>query len=148
MPGYCVVDTTVVQKANAPLKVRPRARSQFVCRLRLLERIHAGHLLVMVSDHLLAEYQRQLPQPRNDYVRAFFELVSNPGRVVPNWKRPWGTRHREQARHCRYPREDEHVLRTAVRADGDSTIFTEERRQLKADTCIHRVFHVRIEKPN
>ena len=147
MAEYCVIDTIVLQSANARLTARPRPKSLFMRRVRLLEEIQAGRLIVMTSSHLLAEYERQLPDHRNDYVRAFFELALNPKKGVTNWRTPWAGRHRQAARECRYPREDYHVLRTACREDGSSTIYTEEARQLSAHPCIRKSFQVSISAP-
>ena len=142
MPQECVIDTTILQKANAPLTHQPRQRSLFVRRLALLNDIARGTLTVLVSQQLLNEYQRQVPAPRNDTIKAFFALIDDPVRAIHNWA-PWPGGRREHARHCRYPSEDDHVLRTAIRPDP-STIFTEEKRMLKSDRCIYQYFRVHI----
>lgn len=141
----CVVDTSVLQKANAPL-TQPRQGPDFAKRLRLLKRIQVGELKVLISSHLFEEYQRQVSSPRNDFVKAFFELLGSPDRRVSNWS-PWPSRDREKARKCRYPQEDDHVLRTARREDRSTTIICEERRMLLADACIYRKFRVHICRP-
>lgn len=146
MPQECVVDTNVLQKANAPIAMKPRAASLFLRRVSLLERIHEGSLSLLISNSLLAEYKRQVLEPRNDYVRAFFELIAQPGRCVWNWRSRWSGGDRSRARDCRYPREDDHVLRTAIRPRA-TIIFTEEMRMLNADPCIYREFKVHIQSP-
>ena len=143
MPRECVIDTTILQKANAPLTHAPRVRSLFVKRLRLLRRIASGHLKVLISRKLLSEYQRQIREPRNDHIMAFLALLDDPTRAAHNWAKSWSGNHRQKARKCRYPREDDHVLRTAV-GPKRSTIFTEEACMLAADECIYRNFRVHI----
>ena len=143
MPHECVIDTTILQKANALLTREPRERSLFVRRLRLLQRIANAELTVLISKKLLAEYREQLPEPRNDTVEVFFALIDDPSRAVHNWKKRWSGSDREKARRCRYPMEDDHVLRTALRPNA-STIFSEEKRMLAADECIYLNFRVHI----
>lgn len=145
MPDLVVVDTGVLQKANAPLGQSMREHSKFARRLDLLAHLKRGSLKAMISARLLAEYRTQVPKPRNDYVRAFFELVSDPGRRVLNWCRSSG-RFRSHARMCRFPPEDDHVLRTAV-CDTGSTILSEEHRMLVTDACIHRRLRVHVLDP-
>ncbi|MGB9624459.1 MAG: hypothetical protein ACPMAQ_06305 [Phycisphaerae bacterium] len=141
----CVIDTMVLQKANAALTQQPAERSLFRRRLALLDRIQRGTLTVLISRQSLAEYERQVPSPRNDYIRAFFELIRDPVRRAWNWEKRWSGK-KAKARKCRYPSEDDHVLRTAIRPRG-STIFTEEHRMLVADACIYRHFRVHIHSP-
>jgi len=142
MPDECAIDTTVLQKANATISTPPRPNALFVRRINLLVDIQEGRIRVLISRRLLAEYEQKLPSPRNDFVRAFFELLADPRRRIENWAN-WPGRDREKARKCRYPEEDDHVLRTAIRP-RTSTIVTEERRMLKADECIYRAFRVHI----
>jgi hypothetical protein len=97
---------------------------------------------VLFSRRLVAEYQKQLPQPRNDFIRAFFEILSRGRNAVENYCR-WPGRLREKARRCRFPNKDDHVLRTAVRSTP-TAIITEENRMLAATDCIYRKFRVRI----
>lgn len=145
MAADCVVDTSVLQKANAPLSTQPRARSLFRRRLTLLERISRRELSVLISRQLIAEYDRQIREPRNEYIRAFLELVTDPSKSIFNWHTPWSG-DRDNARKCRFPREDDHVLRTAI-CGGPSVIFTEEGRMLRADACIYHNFRVHIQEP-
>ena len=147
MPPECVVDTTVLQKANAPLKQKLREHSQFAARHRLLHNLFTGKQTLLVSKRLLHEYRTQIPEPRNENIRMLFELISDhSGRILFNWKKPWSGGDRDKAHRCRFPNEDTHVLRTAVRPSG-SVIITEEGRMLSADSCIHRQFRVHIIKP-
>jgi hypothetical protein len=84
-----------------------------------------------VSKRLLQEYREQIPEPRNDKIRTLFELISiRSDRVRFNWKPRWSRADREKARDCHYPREDDHVLRTAIRPHSTTTIVTEEKRML------------------
>lgn len=145
MPDLVVVDTCVLQKANAPIVVGVKGHSKFSKRLKLLSRLSRGHLTVMISAKLIAEYRRNVPEPRNDFVRAFFELLAKPSGAVVNWCR-WSGQHRSYARGCRFPHEDDHVLRTAI-CDSGSTILSEEDRMLVTDACIHRKLRVHVVDP-
>jgi len=142
MPNEYALDTTVLQKANAIINKPPRRHSLFVRRIELLNDIYSRRKTVLISKRLLQEYEEKVKAPRNDFVRLFFELLANPRGPVYNWA-AWPGRDREKARKCRYPSEDDHVLRTAIRPNG-STIITEEERMLKADSCIYREFRVHI----
>jgi predicted nucleic acid-binding protein len=144
----CVIDTMILQKANAPLTRPPRERSFFRVRVGILNRILRGRLTVLVSAKLIVEYRKQVPSPRNDHIKAFFELLErgHRGSVILNWKKRWSGSDREKARGCRYPKEDDHVLRTAIRPSA-SYIVTEENRMLKSNMCIYRRFRVHIVHP-
>jgi hypothetical protein len=143
MPSECAIDTTVLQKANATITQRPRRNSQFMRRIGLLLDIQQGRRIALISRRLLAEYETKVTPPRNDFVKAFFELLANPDRCVENWVE-WPAHRRQNARRCRYPRHDDHVLRTAIRPNP-STIITEDQQMLAADACINRHFRVHIE---
>lgn len=146
MVDECVIDTNVLQRANAPLIHEPREGSQFRRRLAILERISRGHLIVLWSRQLLAEYTRNIREPRNDQVRVFFEILDRPGRAIMNWYAPWSGNRVDMCRRCRYPEHDDHLLRTAIRP-APSTIFTEENALLGTGRCIYRRFRVRIRCP-
>jgi len=137
-----VVDTTVLQKANAAITEPPGRRSKFVRRLELLDQIQAGEITVLFSKRLLTEYQTHVKRPRNDFVKLFFEVLDDPGRAVYNWAK-WSGQERDNARRCRFPREDYHVLRTAIRPNA-TTIVTEEERMLKTDESLYRAFRVHV----
>jgi len=145
MAKECVIDTTVLQKANAPLLHRPRERSLFRKRLQLLRQIQSGRLIALISEKLFSEYKEQLKAPRNDFVQAFFGLLQDPDRRTQNWA-PWPSGRSEKARKCRYPEHDDHVLRTAIRPTP-TTVFSEDTDMLKADACIYRQFRVHIQQP-
>ena len=144
MPEQCVVDTVILQKANGLLTKAPGAASLFKRRLALLQRFQRGELIALKSATLIAEYRRQIKAPRNDFIRAFFSLIDHPTRSVENWKSPWSGPNRDAAGKCRFPREDTHVLRTAIRDSSSSTIFSEEARLVAADACIYRAFGVHL----
>ncbi len=76
MPNESVIDTTVLQKANATIIKAPRERSLFVKRIELLTEIQKGTRTVLISKPLLAEYERQVKSPRNDYIKLFLELLN------------------------------------------------------------------------
>lgn len=138
----CVVDTNILQKANAPLKSDPKTKRKFLRRLQLLQQVLDRHQTVLISQRLLTEYQSKIQEPRNDYVRLFLEILTHPAGAVWNWHSPW-TGGRQKARDCRFPAHDDHVLRTAIRPN-DSTIFTEELPMLKLDKCLHQKFGVHV----
>jgi predicted nucleic acid-binding protein len=143
MPAQVVIDTTVLKKANRPISGPLRARSRFARRVELLEGIRQGHGVVLYSRKLLAEYERQVRTPRNDFVQAFFQILSTPGRALYNWARRWPPSEQEKARKCRYPKHDDHVLRTAISGEP-TTIVSEDQTMIRADECIHRHFRVHI----
>src|SRR5437764_2286759 len=140
-----VVDTNVLQKANAPLEHEPKARRKIQHRLDLLKRIVAKEVKVLYSLRLMHEYRTQIPTPRNEYLRTFFEVLTAGGGGLLNWRTPW-KEGRLAARECRYPGEDDHVLRTALH-DEPTIIYTEEERMLCAGECIYRRLRVRIQDP-
>lgn len=142
MPNEVVIDTTVLVAANKMLTAPPRANSKFRRRLDLLAQLRDGVITVLISERLLHEYKRQIPRPRNDFVDAFFKLLLDSGSAINHYAQ-WRGGDRDRARYCRFPREDDHVLRTAWR-DNPSTILTEEQRMLSADACIYREFRVHI----
>jgi hypothetical protein len=138
-----VVDTVVIQSSNASLIQTPHAGRKITRRLELLRQIRDGEVTLLYSKRLVREYLERVPAPRNEYVRAFFEIITTGRRAVANWHTPW-MGDRQKARDCRYPAHDDHVLRTAIRLDP-TTIFTEEAAMLGAGTCIYREFRVRIQ---
>ena len=139
----CVIDTVILQSANAPMTKEPRSGRLIERRIGLLKEISAGTIRILISRRLMNEYQGRLPSPRNEYIKAFFALLDRPDRVTWNWKKRWSGGERATAAACRYPIEDVHLLRTAIR-DGDSRIYTEEGRLLDVDECIFRQFRVHI----
>ncbi|MCY2928491.1 MAG: hypothetical protein NTV86_03180 [Planctomycetota bacterium] len=145
MTDLVVVDTVVLQKANAPVSGDVNTRSKFAKRLKLLAGLRDRRLTVLISEKLLAEYRKQIPTPRNDYLKAFFELLAYPGVAVRNWS-SWSGYNRSHAAGCRFPREDYHVLRTAICQAG-ATILSEEHRMLVTDKCIHRKLNVHVIDP-
>lgn len=141
--AYVVIDTCVLRKANAELKVESREHRTFVKRVALLRNIAEGALSVLISNKLITEYRAQITEPRNEFVRAFLEALTS-GSAVFNWP-PFTGAEKENMRRCNFPHEDKHVLRTAK--GKPSTIITEEARMLAADRCIHRTFNVHIDEP-
>ena len=144
---YAVVDTMVLQKANAPITKPPGPASEFRKRLELLKQLQRGHFTALISAQLLHEYKKQLSEPRNDYTKTFFELLADPQKRKENYHKPWSARRREDLAKCRFPGEDEHVLRTAFMEDNPSTIYTEEKRMLKSEACVWMRFRVQIRNP-
>jgi hypothetical protein len=143
-----VIDTTVVFRANVPL-AKDRAQARLLARrIALLKRVQDGLDVVLMSERLLHEYTRQVLPPKNELLKAFLEVLTSQdgGRVIWNWKQPWSGGDRSKARSCRFPEEDDHVLRTAIR-DASTTIYSEEGRMTKADRCIYRAFRVHINEP-
>jgi hypothetical protein len=142
MADEIVIDTMVLQKANAAITAQPGKRSRFARRLRLLQDVRKGSTTVLFSKRLLTEYRRQLKSPRNDFVRLFFEILDDPGRAIYNWAK-WSGQERDKASRCRFPPEDYHVLRTAIRPNA-TTIMTEEERMLRTDEALYRAFRVHV----
>jgi len=149
MPQSYVIDTSVLQKANASLETEPRAVSLFRKRLDLLRTVVEHKVEVLFSRRLIDEYKQQVAEPRNDFIKAFFALIEAPGRVSFNWPQ-WSGQRRSDARFCRFPQEDDHVLRTAIRPrrrggyDPSVIIADGEDRMLNTDRCIHRRFRVHV----
>jgi len=149
MPREAAIDTNVLQKANVALNDPRRAAATLLARrLSLLRSISNKEISVLIGERLAHEYAQQLRTVNNDVVKTFVELVTQPNgkHVIFNWKAQWSGGERDRARKCRYPAEDDHVLRTAIRGDP-STIYTEEERMLKADACVYREFRVHISEP-
>jgi len=148
MPHEIAIDTVVLRKANVPLNQDRSQAARMVRRLGLLTRIQRKEVAVLISQSLLREYQRQVVSPMNEFVRVFLELLTTPDgtHVIANWKTPWSHDVRAQARACRFPIEDDHVLRTAIRGHR-TAIYTEEERMLLVDACIYRAFRVHIWEP-
>jgi hypothetical protein len=143
----CVIDTMILQKSNAPINPNDKIResAQLKHRIELLKSISKGEFVVLFSQRMITEYNNQIPSPRNDFIKGFFALLSVPGRAVPNWDVNW-TSDKQIAQKCRFPSEDYHVLRTAINPEG-STIFSEEGRMLKTDTCMHKHLKVHVHLP-
>lgn len=144
----CVVDTIVLRSANAPFVTAPRGSRRIVRRVELLRRIQRGEIIVLISSRLQVEYGAQIKEPRNEFIRAFFELLvsGDMKRVRTNWCTPWTGSHRARTKKCRFPRHDLHLLRTAA-SDSHTWIATEEKRLLDTDACIYRNFNVNIVLP-
>lgn len=147
MADPCVVDTMVLQKANAPIGEQRKTGRDFGKRIALLRSIKDGKIKVLISAKLLAEYQSHVTTPRNEVIRSFLELLTKSGTARWNYAKPWSGAQREKMSRCRFPNEDEHVLRTAVLDGEGSTILTEEGRMLRTDACIHRSFDVHVKNP-
>ena len=135
------IDTTVLVNSNQPLITVPKQGSLFQRRLLLLGQIRDGKRMVLISKRLLAEYDKQIPKPRNDFLIAFFQIIDL-RKCVVNYA-SWTHDRRAKARKCRYPKEDDHVLRTALR-DHSTEIVSEEKRMLQSGKCIKREFRVSI----
>lgn len=148
MPDQVALDTTVLRRANVTLTGDRAEANLMARRIDLLKRIHAKKACLLVSPTLVAEYMAQVMPPRNDFVRTTLELATKPDgqHIVANWKQSWSGGERGRARDCRYPEEDDHVLRTAIH-DKTTTIYSEETRMVDADQCIYRKFRVHIRTP-
>lgn len=136
----CVVDTTVLQKANAAITVAPGAGKEIQDRFRLLQRIQSGELQPMYSKKLEGEWRTKVKEPRNDFVQAFYALVVN-GVAEFNWAH-WRGSDDDRLAKCKFPMEDKHLVRTAVR-DGERTyVVSEEERVTRGAKCVQRCFNV------
>jgi hypothetical protein len=141
--SLCVVDTVVMQSANAPLDTAPTEGRTIVRRLELLRRISRGEIQLLWSKRLLKEWADHVPEPRNDFVRAVLELLTN-GHGQHNWRTPWTGGIRADIAECRYPGHDSHLLRTAILDDDRSYLVTEENRLSTCRACVSRKFNVSI----
>ena len=148
MPEEVAIDTTVLVGANITQTLKPAAAALQAARLALLQRIQDHQAAVLISARLVAEYRRQITTYKNEFVRLFFDLLTKPdgSHVILNWRTPWGHAELARARYCRFPYEDLHVLRTAVR-DSQTTMYSEEGRVLAAHPCIRNEFDVVISEP-
>jgi hypothetical protein len=148
MVSEAALDTTVLQRANVLITPTRAGAALLSKRLVLLQHICRHQVCILISWRLAHEYVRQLKTIKNEFVKAFIELVTRPDgkHVILNWKTPWSGSDRGRARDCRYPAEDDHVLRTAVRGHP-TTVYTEEERMLKTDACIYQEFRVHIKEP-
>lgn len=148
MPEEVAIDTTVLVGANITQTPEPAAVALQAARLALLRRIQDRQADVLISKRLAAEYRKQVTTYKNEFVRLFFDLVTNPdgSHVILNYRTPWGHAELARVRACRFPYEDRHVLRTAVRNDR-TTIYSEEARMLAAHPCIRDAFDVDISAP-
>ena len=139
-----VIDTVILQKANAPIIKKPRANSEFARRVSLLEKLARGTAFILYSPALLHEYGEHIKEPRNEFVKLFLELLASSKHAARNWHSPWSGGERARARGCRYPSHDDHLLRTAIRLAEGTTIYSEDRPLLRTNQCIYRTFRVRI----
>ena len=148
MPDEAAVDTTVLRLSNVLLVDGRENATRLKRRLSLLGRICKKEICILISVRLIHEYREQVILGQNEIVNAFIEIITRPDgeHVILNWKAPWSGGEREKARKCRYPEEDDHVLRTAIRGKR-TTIYTEEVRMLNADACIYKKFRVHISEP-
>ncbi|TWT43849.1 hypothetical protein RAS1_02490 [Phycisphaerae bacterium RAS1] len=150
MSLLCAIDTNVLWKANRSPAEQPRPGSEFARRIRFLKAVRDGDVVVLISRMLLNEYMATLKKPVNDLVQLLLQLLVDPkpNRARINWKTPWSGRDRSAARKCRYPKHDEHVLRTAMLENEQSWIATEEKPMLGTNACIYRRFRVHIRRPD
>jgi hypothetical protein len=148
MPEEVAIDTTVLVGANITQTPQQAAAAPQAARLALLRRIQDRKAAVLISAKLLAEYRKQITTFKNEFVRIFLDLLTMPdgSHVILNWRTPWGHAEVARAHQCRFPYEDLHVLRTAVR-DGRTTMYSEEGRVLAAHPCIRKEFDVAISAP-
>ncbi len=98
MSKPCVIDTMVLRKANAALTKQPQQHRDFAKRLALLSRIQQAELQVLYSQKLLHEYRQQIEEPRNDFVKSFFELLLDPAKSKLNYHKPWSGKERQARR--------------------------------------------------
>jgi len=154
MSDAAVIDTTVLWKANGLLESAPKPTSTFGRCASLLRRVQRRELVLLISAKLRDEYQRKLTQPRNILIAELLAIVASPDglRAVENWAPGWSGGTRDAMRKCRFPRHDEHLLRTAVKTMRDDnytkrSIFTQEAKLIATDACIHRNFSVHIVQP-
>jgi hypothetical protein len=149
VPPEFAVDTSVLVNANVKQTSDHTEAVRQAARLLLLQRVQSQQAAVLISRQLVAEYKRKITSFENDYVRLFLELLTNPdgSHIIPNWRTPWTRSDIARMYECRFPYEDDHVLRTAARGHR-TTLYSEERRILGANArCVRKHFGVDINEP-
>jgi hypothetical protein len=138
----CVVDATVIYKANGDLKGR-RAGNILDRRLTVIEQIGSGVRRLRYNQKLLAEYRQVVPSPRNDVIEIFFTALSDRAVFVGRNKL---MRHQyaKAIQTCRWPSHDQHLLVAAIGGIHPSIVVTEQA-HVDCASCIQRQFAVRVE---
>lgn len=142
MKTKVAVDTNVLLRANAPITTEKQGR-EFALRLKLLSRFQDKEIFPLWSPQLAAEWATHVKEPRNDYIRAFFELMVDTSDGF-NYATPWGGSEKQRMSKCRFPKHDLHLLRTAYLKVRTSHIVTEEGPVLGTATCVKHEFDVHI----
>jgi hypothetical protein len=137
------VDTTVLQKANASIVNAPHENRLFFLRISLLTRFVNEEMIALWSPRLHAEWKEKLKEPRNEFTKAFFEIITS-DKALLNYAKPWGGSEMQRMTKCRYPRHDIHLLRTAFIKEERTHLVTEENPILLTATCVKREFDIAI----
>ncbi len=137
----CVVDATVVYKANGDITTR-RVGTVFDKRLSVIEEIGSGARRLRYNPKLLIEYERVAKQRRNDVIELFFAVLAE--RAILVRRNTLAQHDNAKAKECHWPSHDRHLLAAAVDGDQPSIVVT-ERQHVKCAKCILRRFAVHLE---
>lgn len=138
----CVVDATIIYKANGDIAAGRRPGNILDRRLIVIEQIGSGARRLRYNSKLLNEYQQVAREHRNDVVELFFTALAE--RAVLVTRNKLSPHLYARATQCRWPSHDQHLLAAAV--DGTNpTIFVTERRHVNCADCVLRRFAVHVE---
>jgi hypothetical protein len=136
-----VVDTVVLRGANRRLKTTRAGRALFLTNLSIICCVTEKKVTLLISDSLIAEYNKTIKSPFNDSVVAFFDVITNPKseiRPISNFSALKEVR--EKAGKIRFPPEDYHLLRTAKISGKKKSktiiVSTEGRLLAVGDQCV------------
>jgi len=138
----CVVDATVVYKANGDLAGR-RPGNILDRRLTVIQQIGSGVRRLRYNQKLLNEYEQLVRERRNDIIDIFFTVLSERAVLVTRNKLSPHC-YAKAIQKCHWPSHDQHLLAAAI--DGiDPSIVVTERNHVKCANCIRKHFAVRLE---
>jgi hypothetical protein len=138
----CVVDATVIYKANGDIAGR-RSGNLLDKRLAVIQQIGSGLRRLRYNPKLLTEYRRVVREPRNDVIELFFTILSEQAVFVKRNKLPQHS-YAKAVERCCWPSHDQHLLAAAI--DGvDPSIFVTEERHVNCAACILKAFAVHLE---
>lgn len=119
-----VLDATVVAFANGNITARSDGNA-FDRRLAAIEQVAYGHRRLRYNQKLLGEYQQVVQEYRNDVIDLFFSVLADRSfRVRAN---TLSRQDYAEARRCRWPSHDQHLLAAAVGGDRPAIFVTESR---------------------
>ena|ERR1700690_2413370 len=138
----CVVDATVVYKANGDLAGR-RPGNILDRRLTVIQQIGSGVRRLRYNQKLLNEYEQLVRERRNDVIDIFFTVLSERAVLVTRNKLS-PHRYAKAIQKCHWPSHDQHLLAAAIDGINPSIVVT-ERNHVKCANCIRKHFAVRLE---
>ncbi len=138
----CVIDATVVYKANGAITGR-RAGNMFDKRLAVIEQVGSGVRRLRYNGKLLKEYEQVMRTPRNDVIELFFAKLTDTAVLVS--RSTLSTPHYDKAvSKCGWPSHDQHLLAAAINGVNPSIVVTEHN-HVKCAACILKHFAISIE---